>query len=73
MNAHHEQISFDLPDTGSEAGWVAVVDTSCQTIRPSQMFNTQTGIPIHCRPDLLVVLVERRSGQLRGKERRHEP
>jgi isoamylase len=71
LNAHHEQISFHLPNASSDAGWVPVVDTSCQTSdHPDVQYANENPYPLQARS--LVVLVERRSGQLRGKERRNE-
>ncbi len=71
MNAHHEEMPFHLPDPSSGAGWVPVVDTSCQTSdSPDVQYATGEPYPLQARS--LVVLVERRSGQLRGKERRNE-
>jgi glycogen operon protein len=71
MNAHHEQISFHLPHPGSGAGWVPVVDTSCQTSdSPDVQYANGEPYPLQARS--LVVLVGRRNGQLRGKERRNE-
>ena len=71
MNAHHEPISFHLPVPTSGAGWILVVDTSCQTSdRPDIQYVNSEPYPLQARS--LVVLVERRTGQLRGKERRNE-
>jgi len=71
MNADHEQNLFQLPDASSGAGWVAVVDTSCQTTNnPDVQYAGGNTYPLQACS--LVVLMERRSGQLRGKERRNE-
>jgi len=71
MNADHEQRSFRLPDTSTGIGWIPVVDTSCQTSNsPDVQYASGDTYPLQARS--LVVLMERRTGQLRGKERRNE-
>ncbi|HEX8811734.1 MAG TPA: glycogen debranching protein GlgX, partial [Terracidiphilus sp.] len=33
MNAYHDELPFTLPAAASDGGWIALVDTSCQTTR----------------------------------------
>ena len=71
MNAHHEEIAFHLPAPRSGAGWVPVVDTSCQTTDHEDLqYASGEAYPLQARS--LVVLMEREMGQLRRKERRNE-
>ena len=71
MNAHHEALSFRLPQASPNSGWVPVVDTSCQTSNEADVqYSDGEEYPLQARS--LVVLVERAAGQLRGKERRNE-
>jgi glycogen operon protein len=69
MNAHHEEIPFVLPTPSSGAGWIALVDTSCQTTRQPDAFYSG-GIPYPLQPRSLALLVERASGQIRSADRR---
>jgi len=72
MNAHHEEIPFVLPTPPSQKGWVAIVDTSCQTTnRPDAFYQPGASYPLQARS--LALLVERGSGQLRNMERRQQP
>ena len=69
LNAHYEQISFALPQPPSALGWVAIVDTSCQTtLRPDAFYTGESSYPLQARS--LVLLVERAPGQVRKADRR---
>jgi isoamylase len=69
LNAHHEEIPFTLPAPASDAGWVALVDTSCQTTsRPEAFYNGGTAYPL--QPRSLALLVERSPSQIRAEDRR---
>jgi glycogen operon protein len=71
MNAHHDAIPFTLPPLPSGAGWVTIVDTSCQTTRDGDIgYRAGDAYPLQARS--LALLVEREEGQLRLKDRRRE-
>ena len=71
MNAHHESVPFLLPTVASGMGWLALIDTSCQTTRgiPS-LYDAGSSYPLQARS--LVVLQERQKNRVRAKDRRHE-
>jgi isoamylase len=72
MNAHFEEISFALPAPSGGAGWIVVIDTSCQTSGDgSRFYFGSTAYPLQARS--LVVLVERASNRVRGTDRRRNP
>ena len=71
MNAHHEQVQFQLPTVASGMVWVTLVDTSCQTQRiPGLLHDAGRSYDLKARS--LAVLVERQRDQVRDKDRRHE-
>ena len=71
MNAHHDGIPFTLPPLPAGEGWVALVDTSCQTSRNGDLvFSPGDAYPLQARS--LALLVEREEGRVRLKDRRHE-
>ncbi|GAC1676142.1 MAG: glycogen debranching protein GlgX [Terriglobales bacterium] len=71
MNAHHEEISFLLPTVASSMGWMALIDTSSETVRsPGVMLDAGASYPLQARS--LVLLVERQRGKIRTKDRRNE-
>ena len=72
MNAHHEEIPFVLPAPPSNSGWVAIIDTSCQTTNRADAFYTATArYPLQARS--LVLLVERTPERIRRADRRRTP
>jgi glycogen operon protein len=72
INAHHEQIPFVLPAPPSNSGWVAILDSSCQTAqRPDAFYAAGTGYPLQARS--LVLLVERPHERVRRADRRRSP
>jgi glycogen operon protein len=69
LNGHHEEIPFTLPAPATNAGWIALVDTSCQTTRrPDAFYNG--GAPYPLQPRSLALLVERSPSQIRAEDRR---
>ncbi len=72
MNAHHEEIPFVLSSLPSEAGWLVMLDTSCQTSRDASTFyRGGDSYPLQARS--LALLVQRAPNQLRASERRRAP
>ncbi len=72
MNAHHEEIPFVLPAPPSNAGWFAIVDTSCQTTQsPDAFYRSDTAYPL--QPRSLVLLVERSSARAADRRRSSAP
>jgi isoamylase len=72
INAHHEEIPFVLPAPPSNSGWVAILDSSCQTTqRPDAFYAAGTGYPLQARS--LVLLVERPPERVRRADRRRSP
>ncbi|MGH9645116.1 MAG: glycogen debranching protein GlgX, partial [Terriglobales bacterium] len=70
LNAHHEEIPFALPPAAADAGWIALVDTSCQTTRrPDAFYNGGSSYPLQARS--LALLVERSLSQIRAEDRRY--
>jgi len=69
MNAHHDEITFTLPIRTADAGWIVLVDTSCQTSRPANFF-TSGGETYPLQARSLVLLVERASDRIRADDRR---
>jgi glycogen operon protein len=71
MNAYHEQVPFQLPVFAVGRGWVALVDTSCQTANGAPTFyDAGTSYPLQARS--LVLLQERMGNQVRSQDRRRE-
>lgn len=71
MNAHHEAVPFLLPAVASGMGWLAVVDTSCQTARGNPLaYDAGASYSLQARS--LVVLQERERNRVRATDRRHE-
>ena len=69
MNAHHEEIRFTLPARTINAGWVTLVDTSCQTSQKANRFySAGDAYPLQSRS--LALLVERAPDQVRADDRR---
>ena len=69
MNAHHEQIPFVLPAMPENSGWIALVDTSCQTTQGEQAYyHGGESYPLQARS--LALLVERGSKRIRATDRR---
>jgi glycogen operon protein len=71
MNAHHENVSFQLPTVASGMVWVALIDTSCQTSRVTGLLY-DAGRTYELQARSLALLVERQRDQVRDKDRRHE-
>ncbi len=71
MNAHHEEVPFQLPTVASGMVWVALVDTSCQTVsQPGLLHDAGTEYSLKARS--MAVLVERQREQVRQEDRRRE-
>ena len=69
INAHHEEIQFVVPTPPSDAGWFALVDTSCQTTQhPEAYYPENSSYPLQARS--LALLVERPENAIRGRDRR---
>jgi hypothetical protein len=69
MNAHHEEIPFILPALPSNAGWFAMLDTSCLTSRhPDAFYHGSGAYPLQARS--LALVVERPSNGIRVTDRR---
>jgi glycogen operon protein len=69
MNAHHEEIPFVLPGVTSNSGWVAILDTSCQTSNQADSFYSGgASYPLQARS--LALLVERPPERIRRSDRR---
>jgi glycogen operon protein len=69
MNAHHEEIRFNLPTRNLHAGWVALVDTSFETSENANRFYPAGDVyPLQARS--LALLVERAPDQVRADDRR---
>jgi glycogen operon protein len=72
INAHHEEIPFAMPTPPSSSGWVAILDTSCQTTqRPDAFYTAGAGYPLQARS--LALLVERPAERVRRADRRRSP
>src|SRR5262249_32633821 len=69
MNAHHEEIPFTLLMRTTNAGWITLVDTSCQTSQGANTFYS-AGKPYPLQARSLVLLVERASDRIRADDRR---
>lgn len=71
MNAHHEPVPFALPSLSSEAVWVVIADTCCQTTQGSAtIYEAGAQYPLQARS--LVLLTERDREQVRREDRRRE-
>ncbi len=72
MNAHFEEIPFTLPAPPLGAGWIALIDTSCQISGDAnRFFSGSASYPLRARS--LALLVERASDRVRGADRRRNP
>ncbi len=72
MNAHFEEIPFTLPAPPLGAGWIALIDTSCQISGDAnRFFSGSASYPLRARS--LALLVERASDRVRGADRRRTP
>ena len=72
MNAHFEEIHFTLPAPPLGAGWIALIDTSCQISGDANRFFVgRSSYPLQARS--LALLVERASDRVRGPDRRRNP
>jgi len=72
MNAHFEEIPFALPAPPLGAGWIALIDTSCQISGDANRFFVgSASYPLQARS--LALLVERASDRVRGTDRRRTP
>jgi isoamylase len=72
MNAHFEEIPFTLPAPPLGAGWIALIDTSCQISGDgNRFFSGSASYPLQARS--LTLLVERASDRVRGADRRRNP
>jgi len=72
MNAHFEEIPFALPAPPLGAGWIALIDTSCQISGDAnRFFFGSASYPL--QPRSLALLVERASDRVRGADRRRNP
>jgi glycogen operon protein len=70
MNAHHEEVSFQLPTVASGMCWVVLVDTaSSDTESPGTLCEAGGTYSLQARS--MSVLVERPRDQVRTKERRN--
>jgi isoamylase len=69
INAHHEEIPFTLNAPNGNSGWVAIVDTSCQTTQRADVFYVAgSQYPLQARS--LALLVERAPDRVRRADRR---
>jgi len=69
INAHFEPIPFVLPVPPTGAGWVALIDTSCQLSGEVSRFHFgNDSYPLQARS--LALLVERATNRVRGEDRR---
>jgi len=69
INAHHEEIPFVTSAPPSNFGWVAIVDTSCQTTNRADVFYAAgASYPLQARS--LALLVERPPERMRRFDRR---
>jgi isoamylase len=67
INAHFETIPFVLPVPPTGAGWVALIDTSCQLSGEVSRFHFGNDFyPLQARS----LLVERATNRVRGEDRR---
>jgi isoamylase len=72
MNAHFEEIPFALPAPPLGAGWIVLIDTSCQISGDvNRFFSGSASYPLQARS--LALLVERASDRVRGADRRRNP
>ena len=72
MNAHFGEIHFRLPAPPLGAGWIALIDTSCQISGDANRFFVgRSSYPLQARS--LALLVERASDRVRGPDRRRNP
>jgi isoamylase len=72
MNAHFEEIPFVLPSPPIGAGWIVLIDTSCQTSgEANRFFLGNASYPLQARS--LALLIERASDRVRGPDRRRNP
>jgi glycogen operon protein len=69
INAHFEHIPFVLPVPPIGAGWVALIDTSCQLSGDVSRFYFGND-SYHLQARSLAVLVERATNRVRGEDRR---
>jgi glycogen operon protein len=70
MNAHHEEVQFQLPTAASGMCWVVLIDTaSSDTDSPGTLCEAGAQYPLQARS--LSLLVERQRDQVRAKERRN--
>src|SRR5262249_655923 len=68
-NAHHDEIPFTLPMLTASAGWITLVDTSCQTSQSANtLYPPSKAYPLQARS--LVLLVERTLDGIRADDRR---
>ena len=72
MNAHYEEIPFRLPVPPASAGWIALIDTSCQISRQENLFYSG-GATYHLQARSLALLAERARNRVRGSDRRRTP
>jgi len=69
MNAHHEEILFALPMLTANAGWITLVDTSCQTSQGANTFySVAKAYPLQACS--LVLLKEWAADRIRADDRR---
>jgi isoamylase len=72
MNAHFEEIPFVLPAPPVGAGWIILIDTSCQASGDANRFFVgRSSYPLQARS--LALLIERASDRVRGPDRRRNP
>jgi glycogen operon protein len=72
MNAHYEEIPFVVPAPPSNSGWIAMIDSACQTTnRPDGFYATGSTYPLQARS--LALLVERTPERVRRVDRRRLP
>jgi isoamylase len=72
LNAHFEEIPFRLPAPPLGAGWIALIDSSCQLSGDTNRFFVgNASYPLKARS--LALLVERASDRMRGPDRRRNP
>ena len=69
MNAHHDEIPFTLPVLTASAGWITLVDTSCQSSQGANTFYSPSkAYPLQARS--FALLVERTLDRIRADDRR---
>jgi hypothetical protein len=72
MNTHFAEIPLALPAPPLGAGWIALIDTSCQISGDAnRFFSGSASYSLQARS--LALLVNRASDRVRGADRRRKP